>query len=326
MSVIAVLALDGAPGHHLTTPGLVFGTACREHPGVDYEVRLCAAPGFRATGGPGAVLAVRPPHGLEGLADADVVLVPGHDGPRAGRPPEGVAAALRATAARGGRVAAVGTGTFTLAAAGLLDGRRATTGWRHMEELAALYPRIDVDPVGTVVEDGPFSTAAGVFGGMDVCLRLLARDHGRRVAGETSRELISPLHADADSVQEVIDREVAESTGLEPTLRWIEERLHLPLTLPEIAAHARTSTSGVTRRFRAHTGLSPLQYVLRARLREAMRLLRETDLPVEGVAGATGFASPAALRHHFRALTGTTPRVYRRAHAAGPDSADPPRP
>ncbi|MFF9901353.1 GlxA family transcriptional regulator [Streptomyces longispororuber] len=328
MSVIAVLALDGAPGHHLTTPGLVLGTACRAHPGVSYEVRLCAAPGFRATGGPGPALAVRLPGTLEDLADADVVLVPGHDGPRAGQPPEGVAAALRAAAARGGRVAAVGTGTFTLAATGLLDGRRATTGWRHVEELAALYPRIDVDPVGTVVEDGPFWTAAGVFGGMDVCLRLLARDHGRRVAGETSRELITPLHGDADSVQEAIDRELAESAGLEPTLRWIETHLHLPLTLAEIAAHARTSPSGVTRRFRAHTGLSPLQYVLRARLHEAMRLLRETDTPVEGVAGATGFASPAALRRHFRALTGTTPRAYRRAHtpAGGPPPPGPPAP
>lgn len=321
MSVIAVLALDGAPGHHLTTPGLVFGTACREHPGVSYEVRLCAAPGFRATGGPGPALAVRPPHGLEGLADADVVLIPGHTGPRAGRPPEGVAAALRAAVGRGGRVAAVSTGTFTLAATGLLDGRRATTGWRHMAELAALHPRIDVDPVGTVVEDGPYCTAAGVFGGLDVCLRLLARDHGRRIAGETSRELITPLHVDADSVQETIDREVAGSAGLEPTLRWIDTHLHLPLTLPEIAAHARTSTSSVTRRFRDRTGLSPLQYVLRARLHEAMRLLRETDTPVEDIAGATGFTSPAALRHHFRALTGTTPRDYRRAHkpAAPPD-------
>ncbi|MFH8796971.1 GlxA family transcriptional regulator [Streptomyces sp. NPDC017941] len=315
MPVIAVLALDGAPGHHLTTPGLVFGTACREYPEeVSYEVRLCAAPGFRATGGPGPALAVRPPHGIEGTADADVVLVPGHAGHRAGQPPGDVLAALRAAASRGARVAAVGTGTFTLAATGLLDGRRATTGWRHVEELAALHPRIDVDPGGTVVEDGPFCTAAGVFGGMDVCLRLLARDHGRRVAGRTSRELITPLHTDADSVQEAIDREVAESTGLDPTLRWIDTHLHLPLTLPEIAAHARTSTSGVTRRFRAHTGLSPLQYVLRARLHEAMRLLRETDTPVEAVAHATGFASPAALRHHFRARTGTTPRAYRSAH------------
>ncbi|MFD9905418.1 GlxA family transcriptional regulator [Streptomyces sp. NPDC059063] len=314
MSVIAVLALDGVPGHHLTVPGLVFGTASREHRDVAYDVRLCAAPGLRTTGAP-APLRISTPYGLDGLADADVVLVLGHDGPRT-EPPAEVLTALRTAAGRGSRMAAVGTGTFTLAAAGLLDGRRATTSWRHMEELAARHPRIGVDPLGTAVEDGPFLTAVGVFGGMDVCLHLLARDHGRRVAGETSRELITPLHSYADDVQDTIDRELTESAGLEPTLRWLRSRLHEPLTLHDIAAHARTSPSSVTRRFRAHTGLSPLQYLLRARLQEAQRLLEETDTPVEHIAARTGFTSPAALRHHFRALTGTTPRDYRRAHRA----------
>ncbi|WP_371526667.1 helix-turn-helix domain-containing protein [Streptomyces sp. NBC_01283] len=318
MPVIAVLALDGAPGHQLTTPGLVFGTACREHRAAEYEVRLCAGPGLRTTGGPAPALRISAPYGLDGLADADVVLIPGRDRHR-DEPPPGVLAALRAAVGRGSRVAAVGTGTFTLAAAGLLDGRRATTGWRHIEELAELHPRIDVDPLGTVVEDGPFLTAAGVYGGMDVCLHILGRDHGRRVAGETSRELLTPLHADADSVQEEIDREVAESVGLEPTLRWMEASLHLPLTVPDIATHAGTSISSLTRRFRAHTGLSPLQYLLRARLQEAQRLLRATDTPVERIAALTGFASSAALRHHFRALTGTTPSACRRAHRISDD-------
>ncbi|WP_406279033.1 GlxA family transcriptional regulator [Embleya sp. NBC_00896] len=314
MSVIAVLALDGVPGHQLTTPGLVFGTACRDHHDVRYEIRLCAAPGLRATGAP-APLRVGTPLGLEGLADADIVLVLGHRGYR-DEPPAGVLAALRAAADRGSRIAAVGTGTFTLAATGLLDGRRATTGRRHAEELARLHPRIDVEPLGTAVEDGPFLTAAGVFGGMDVCLHILGRDHGRRVADETGRELVTPLHLYADDVRETIDREITESVGLEPTLRWIETRLHLPLTLSDIANHAQTSISSLTRRFRAHTGLSPLQYLLRARLQEAQRLLKETDIPIERVAARTGFTSPAALRLHFRTLTGTSPRAYRRAHHA----------
>ncbi|WP_411144764.1 GlxA family transcriptional regulator [Streptomyces sp. x-80] len=185
-----------------------------------------------------------------------------------------------------------------------------------MEELAARHPRVSVDPLGTVVEDGPFLTAAGVFGGMDVCLHLLARDHGRRVAGETSRELIAPLHPYADDVQDTIARELTQSAGLEPTLVWMRSRLQAPLTLADLAAHARTSPSSLSRRFRAHTGLSPRRYLLRARLQEAQRLLEETDIPVEQVAADTGFASPASLRHHFRARTGTTPRDYRRSHRA----------
>ncbi|OPC79448.1 transcriptional regulator [Embleya scabrispora] len=311
MSVIAVLALDGVPGHQLTAPGLVFGVAGREHRGVEYEIRICSGPGMRATGGP-AGLRIGAPYGLDALADADVVLVPGHDRHR-DAPPAGVLAALRAAASRGGRIAAVDTGAFTLAATGLLSGRRATTNRRHTDELAELHPDIDVDPLGVAIEDGPFLTAAGVFGGVDVCLRLLAHDHGRRVAEATSRELITPLHVYADDVQEAIAREVADSVGLDPTLRWMRDHLHDPLTVAGLAAHARTSVSSLTRRFHAHTGLSPLQYLLRLRLEEAQRLLRETDLPVELIADRTGFAAPAAMRRYFRALGDTTPSAYRRA-------------
>ncbi|MFF2040766.1 GlxA family transcriptional regulator [Kitasatospora sp. NPDC058170] len=324
MSVIAVLVREGVPGHHLTTPGLVFGTAARDQPGVAYEVRLCAGPGPTGptgvdgpTGGDGppSPLRITAPWGLEGLADADTVLLPGHDGHR-GEPPAAVRTALRAAAARGSRIGAVGTGVFTLAATGLLDGRRATTGWRHTEELARLHPRIEVDPAGTAVADGPFLTAAGIFGGMDVCLHLLARDHGERVAGETSRELLTPLLVHADRVREGIDREIGDSAGIGPTLRWLEARLHLPLTPADIAAHAGISVSSLNRRFRAQAGVSPPQYLLGLRLARARELLEDTDEPVERVTALSGFGSPASLRHHFARQTGTTPRSYRARHRA----------
>ncbi|MFI9330171.1 GlxA family transcriptional regulator [Kitasatospora sp. NPDC052868] len=325
MSVIAVLVRDGVPGHHLTTPGLVFGTAARDQPGVAYEVRLCAGPGPIGVDGPQAPLRVTAPWGLEGLADADTVLVPGRDGHR-GEPAPAVRSALRAAAARGSRIAAVGTGVFTLAATGLLDGRRATTGWRHTEELARLHPRIEVDPAGTVVADGPFLTSAGIFGGMDVCLRLLAGDHGERVAGETSRELLTPLLVHADLVREGIDREIEDSAGIGPTLRWLEDRLHLPLTPADIAAHAGISVSSLNRRFRAQAGVSPPQYLLGLRLARARRLLEDTDEPVERVTALSGFGSPASLRHHFARLTGTTPRSYRARHrAVGAEPPEVPR-
>lgn len=315
MSVIAVLALDEVPGPHLTTPGLVFGAASRGHPGVAYEVRLCAAPVLRVVSSPDPVRII-PPWGLDGLAGADVVLITGHPGHR-GDVPAAVHTALRAAVGRGIRVAGVGTGVLALAATGLLDGRRATTGWRHTAELAH-HAGITVDPLGAVVEDGPFLTAAGIFGGLDICLHILRSDHGARVAGETARELITPLQLDADRVQDTIEQQIMDSAGLEPTLRWLETQLDQDVTLPDIAVHARTSMSSVTRRFRIHTGHTPLQYLLHARIKEAQRLLRETETPVEQIAARTGFSSPVALRRHFRALTGTTPRAYRQTHRAKP--------
>ncbi|MQT01335.1 helix-turn-helix domain-containing protein [Streptomyces jumonjinensis] len=312
--MIAVLALDGVPGHQLTVPGLVFGAAAREFPDVAHEVRICTGPGVTVTGAP-APLRITTPWGLEHLAEADIVFLPGHDGYRDG-PGAEVLEALRAAVARGGRIGAVGTGVFTLAATGLLDGRCATTGWRHTEELARRHPLIEVDPLGTAVCDGPCVTSAGVFGGLDVCLSFLRQDHGERVAGETSRELIAPLHTDADGVQERIDQELTDSAGLEPTIRWMEARLHLPLTLADIAAHAGISVSSLNRRFLARTGAGPLQHLLRIRLERARTLLGEGEEPVERIAERTGFRSAAQLRRHFGRLTGTTPRAYRAARRA----------
>ncbi|MFB7469950.1 GlxA family transcriptional regulator [Kitasatospora sp. NPDC056184] len=320
MPVIAVLALDGLPGHHLTTPGLVFGTAVREHPGIAYDVRLCAvgAPGTVRLGAPAPADAVLP-YGLDDAAEADVLLLPSHgDGDSEGDGGDGPAPALldtlRAAAARGARIGACGSGVLALAATGLLDGRRATTAWRHTGELARRHPRIEVDPGGTLVADGPFRTSGGVFGGLDVCLRLLAEDHGERIADRTRRALLSPLLTHAERVAESIDRTLAERGGLDATLEWLERNLHLPLTPADIAAHAGVSVSSLNRHFLARTGLSAPRHLLRRRLERARDLLEGTDEPVEAIAARVGFASPATLRPHFARLTGTTPRAYRARH------------
>ncbi|MER7701484.1 helix-turn-helix domain-containing protein [Kitasatospora sp. NPDC097605] len=317
MPVIAVLALDGLPGHHLTTPGLVFGAAAREHPGVAYDVRLCAtgAPGTVRLGAPAPVEALLP-YGLADAAEADVLLLPAHRDDGA-RPAPALLDTLRAAAVRGARIGACGTGVLTLAATGLLDGRRATTAWRHTGELARRHPRVEVDPGGTLVADGPFRTSGGVFGGLDVCLRLLAEDHGERIAGRTRRELLSPLLVHAERVAESIDRTLADTSGLSATLEWLESSLHLPLAPADIAAHAGVSVSSLNRRFLARTGVSAPRYLLRLRLQRARELLERTDEPVEAIAARTGFASPAALRPHFARLTGTTPRAYRARHRSG---------
>ncbi|WP_406279039.1 GlxA family transcriptional regulator [Embleya sp. NBC_00896] len=317
MSVIAVLALDGVPGHQLTAPGFAFATAARHHPPVAYDLRICTAPGFKGTGGPGS-FRVETPWGLEGLDDADTVLLPGHEGFRDEPPPE-IVDALRAAAARGSRIGAVGTGTFTLAATGLLDGRRAATSRRNTEELARLHPLIEVDPEGAVVADGPCHSAAGVFGGIDLCLHLITLDHGEPVAIETERQLFMQLHAQADdpafdaATNALYNAVTPPGSSIEPTTRWMEANLHHPLTLTDIAAHAGLGVRNLTRRFRAETGLTPLQYLLRTRIQRAQRLLERTDDPVERIAAQTGLGTPANLRGHFQRLTGTNPSTYRTA-------------
>ncbi|MGW4201727.1 GlxA family transcriptional regulator [Streptomyces sp. NPDC004726] len=311
MSVIAVLVSDGVPAHQLTTPGMVFTCAASTLPEVAYEVRICSATGSVTTGEP--ALGFTTPWGLEGLADADTVLVTGRAAFRE-PPPTETADALRACAERGCRMAAIGTGTFLLASTGLLDGRRATTAWPHSPELADLHPRVEVVPVGTPsVEDGRFITSSGVFGGLDLCIDLIDLDHGEQAAATTMRRLVMPLHDSTVADREEREREIADRTDLGPTRAWLEANLHRQLTLADMAAHARVSVSSLTRRFRAQTGLPPLQYLLRARLHQAQLLLENTDTPVEQIAVQTGFGSPANLRHHFHRMTGTTPRTYRSA-------------
>ncbi|AXE80411.1 transcriptional regulator [Streptomyces atratus] len=311
--MIAVLVLDGVPGHELTGPGMCFGTAARHHPHVAYELRYCTAPGFRGTGSP-APFAIDTPWGLDGLADADTVLLPGHAGFR-DEPASEVADALRAAADRGARIGAIGTGTFTLAATGLLDGRRAATGRQYAAELARRHPLIDVDPEGAVVDADPFHSAAGVLGGLDLCLHLITLDHGVSVATETERQVFMQLHAPAgteDAIEPAAPPAAARHS-LGPTTRWMEAHLDHPLTLSDIADHAGLTVRGLNRRFRAETGLSPLQYLLRARVQAAQRLLERGDEPVERIAARTGFGTPANLRHHFQHHTGTGPRIYRTA-------------
>ncbi|MFI2213079.1 GlxA family transcriptional regulator [Streptomyces sp. NPDC020141] len=312
MPVVALLVLDTVPGPQLTTPGLVLEAAAGVHRPARTELRVCSAGPTVATAGP-LSLDIAVPWGLDGLEGAGTVVIAGRDGPLA-EPPEGVLDAVRAAAARGSRLAAVGSGTFTLAAAGLLDGLRATTEWGRTAELAARHPRVEVDPAGAVVTEGPFPTSAGVFGGIDLFLHLIGLDHGPSVAARTARQLIAPLYEDAGATREEIDRELAETAGLEPTIRWLETRPHDSPTLAEIAAHAKTSVRSLNRRFRVRTGMTPRQYLLRSRLERARRLLEAGDGTIDEIAARAGFGSPESFRRHFRRLTGATPTAYRAAH------------
>ncbi|WP_405653557.1 GlxA family transcriptional regulator [Streptomyces sp. RK9] len=314
MTVVALLALDGVPAPQLSTPALLFGAASRTfYRRPPYELRVCAARETVTTAPPGPLL-VTPERGLDGLTDAGTVLVTGY-GDCPDPPPPAVLEALRAAADRGTRIATIGTGTFALAATGLLDGRRATTAWSHAPELARSHPRIEVELTDWPVADGQFLTSAGVLGGKDVCVRVIEEDHGKEAALEADRQLFLMLPNPSDALRAAprTPHGPHEPTPLTPTTTWLESNLHHPLTLTDIAAHAQTSVRSLNRSFRVHTGLTPLQYLLRARVRHAQWLLEHTDTPVENIPARTGLGTPANLRHHFQRLNGTTPTAYRTA-------------
>lgn len=311
MRPVAVLALDGVVGFDLTIPGQVFGTANHMAGGTVYEIRV-ATPGrtVRTASGFG-VLELRTEWGLEALDDADTIVVPGRSDPTA-EPAPAVLAALRAADARGARITSVCNGAFTLAAAGLLDGRRATTHWRDAAELARRYPQVTVDPAVLYVEDGNLCTSAGVAAGLDMCLHLVRHDLGAAVAADTARHIVMPPQRQGGQAQFIVHPDPGSGTSdLGDTLHWMTANLDRPLTLADIAEHAALSVRSLNRHFRAQVGTTPLQWLLNARIRYARELLETTDHTVEIVSRRAGFANATAMRHHFTRHTGIAPQHYR---------------
>ena len=305
---VAVLAFDGVVAFDLATPAQVFGHRVERR---RYDFRV-------ATPQPGRVtttthFAVVAEDGLAALEGADTVMVPGH-GELERAWDEAALDALRAAHARGARIASVCTGAFVLAAAGLLDGRRATTHWNDAPLLAALHPAVDVDPDVLYVDEGRVLTSAGVAAGIDLCLHLVRLDHGTEVANAVARRIVVAPHRSGGQAQ-FVDRPLpaTPSEGLQATRAWALERLGEPLTVASLARHALMSERSFARRFRAETGTTPLRWLIEQRVAHARRLLESTDLPVDAVAAECGFGTAAGLREHFARAVQTTPTAYRRA-------------
>lgn len=253
------------------------------------------------------------PYGLGDLAAADTIVVPGHEDIRAD-PPAEVLDALRDASCRGARIASICVGAFVLAAAGLLDGRRATTHWRYAAALAHQHPDVEVDPSVLYVDGGQVLTSAGVAAGIDLCLHLVRRDHGSATAARTARRIVMPPQRDGGQAQFIRHDDPPDAgTALQPTLTWLEANLHRPLTLDDIARQASVSVRTLTRRFREQAGTTPLRWLSSARVHRAQQLLESTDLPVERVAAEAGFGSPVTLRAHFARRVGASPLAYRAA-------------
>ncbi|MDT3441618.1 helix-turn-helix domain-containing protein [Pseudofrankia sp. BMG5.37] len=313
--LVAVLAVDGVVPFDLAVPVEVFGRARLADGRPAYQVVVCAArPGADIDAG---TFTLRARHGLDALAEADTVVVPGAADPAL--PVEAVVVdALRGAARRGARVASVCSGAFLLAAAGLLDGLRATTHWLGTAELAARYPGVDVDPEVLFVDNGGrILTSAGAAAGLDLCLHMVRADFGSAVAADAARISVMPLERAGGQAQFIAHEPPApDGVSLEPLLRWLADNLDRELSLDAIARQGALSTRTLSRRFREQTGTTPAQWLARARLRRAQQLLESTDHGIEWIAERVGFTSPSTFRDRFRRLVGTSPQSYRRAFRA----------
>lgn len=312
---VAALANEDAGSFGLAVAFEVFNED-RSSRGVPrFDFALCAT-----TPGPvrmEAGLTIQIEHGLERLADADLVLVlPWHDFDQ--EPPDATLDALRAAHARGAIVASQCTGAFVLAAAGLLDDKRATTHWRYADRLAQLFPKVKVDPDVLYVDEGQILTSAGTAAGVDQCLYLLRREHGAAVATTVARDMIVPAHRDGGQAQFVAAPIAAECTDerLGEVLVWVRDHLDQPISVDALAARANMSPRSFARHFRAVNGTSPHAWLLTQRLHRAEELLETSDLPIEVVANRSGFGTAAALREQFTRRRGVPPREYRRTFRA----------
>ena len=258
-------------------------------------------------------LRIVPEHGLERLATADLVVVTSWDNDD--EPSDELQDALRAAVDRGARLLAHCTGAFAVAATGLLDGRRATTHWRHAEEFALRYPQVDLDPSVLYVDAGPVVTSAGTAAGIDASLYLLRQVFGVEVANAIARRMVVPPHRDGGQAQFIEQPVPPANDPLADVLAWAQRHAAEPLTVEALAGRAHMSPRSFARHFRAHTGTTPYAWLLSQRVRLAERLLESTDLPVDEVARQSGFGSAPALREHFIRERGVSPQAYRRTFA-----------
>ncbi len=318
---VAVLIFSGAPIFESSIPLSVFGVD-RQDAGVPrYRLLVCAGEDgpLTTTGG----MTLTAPFGLEALARAGTIVVPAWRSISQPPPVEAIAA-LRKAHHEGARIIGLCTGAFVLAAAGLLDGRPATTHWMYAPTLAKRYPRVHVDPRELFVDDGDVMTSAGTAAGIDLCLHVVRSDHGAEAANALARRLVVPNRRSGGGQAQYIDQSLPEEIGNDPlaeVVTWALENLNQQFDVEVLAARAYMSRRTFDRRFRTLTGSAPLQWLITQRVLQAQRLLETSELSVDDVARRCGFRSPVALRGHFRRQLGVSPAAYRttyRARRPGP--------
>lgn len=276
-----------------------------------YELILCSESDAPVGLFGGAVMSVA--NGLEPLTSADTVVIPGTTDPHT-TPSPAVIGAIRQAASNGARMVSICSGAFTLAAAGLLDGRPATTHWRYAELLQRRYPAVHVDPTPLYVDDGDVLTSAGCAAGIDLCLHLVRIDHGPDIANAIARRLVVPPHRDGGQAQ-YVERPLpatSQSNDIARSMEWICQNLQTPLSVQQLGAQAMMSPRTYARKFHAATGTSPMKWMIQQRILASLQILETTDMPLDHIAAEVGFARPVTFRHHFAKLIGTSPGAFRK--------------
>lgn len=319
MPSVALAVTPGVPVFEVAIPCEVFGLGRPEWMDPWYDFTVCAPAGARFGGWFRADTA----HGLDELVAADTVIVPACHRVDAD-PPIDLVAAVRAAHDAGARIASICTGAFVLAAAGLLEGRRATTHWMHAGRLARSHPNVQVEPNMLYIDDGDILTSAGTAAGIDLCLHIVRTDYGAAVANDLARRLVTAPHRPGGQAQfipgPVPDQ---DGNGLAELLDWALNHLNEPLTVTDLARRANMSTRTLSRHFVAATANTPLQWLLTQRIHRAQELLETTDHGVEHIAAATGMGTATTLRRHFHRAIGVPPDTYRRTFRRPPGREDP---
>ncbi len=313
---VVAIAYDGLCTFEFGVAVEVFGLP-RPEMGPDwYEFAVCAADAGELRGIGGVRILADGDLGL--LKTAGTIIVPGWRG--IDTPvPDSLSTALRQAHAAGARILSICSGVFVLAAADLLDGKRATTHWRYAEALSARFPAIRVEPDVLYIDEGSVLTSAGSAAGIDLCLHLVRRDFGTEAANKVARRLVVPPHRDGGQAQ-FVERPVPapyESSRLAPLLDRLRQDAHSDYTIEAMAQVVGMSPRTFLRRFQAATGTTPGKWLLAERLAKARDLLEATSEPIQQIAEASGFGSADTMRHHFRQKLGTTPAAYRNSFSRG---------
>ncbi|MGO4455364.1 GlxA family transcriptional regulator [Arthrobacter sp. RAF14] len=324
MQRIVTVAVPGAPLFELGIPSRIFGAARDGAGAALYDVAVVSADGSReVVTAEGLTLTTEPLE--EKLRPADVVIISSSETLLDPAESDRLAECLRhhlgegATTVRGRRIASICSGAFLLGSLGLLDGRIATTHWRHGDLLARRHPSITVKPEALFVDEGAVLTSAGVAAGLDLCLHLVRADHGTRAANRVARACIVAPFREGGQAQ-YIETPIGVEAGPETAgvIQWLLEHLELPHTTASLAERAHLSARTFERRFVAENGMPPGRWLIQARVNRAKEYLEGTDLSVEAIAQAVGMGTGANLRTHFKRCTGRSLQDYRRLFSGDP--------